>query len=268
MAKVLERLQMSSSGSTQGREDWRVRDVVRTLEEQLVKERAKSQRSASKRCQEQRLLVEQVDLPLLTVAVWKKKSFIVLILYYIHRLITSSHGNVLVKMCMNPVFCCFSTVSLLSLPAGGAEGIRVRSPCSCQESHQRAGVTTERVRHSKRVLYLFFLSLFIHSLTIWIIKDQTMCLDRLFSLCQQQSDSSVRSRQLSRRQGNLSLSLPREEAGIRRGPGSLGIQRAHAGQSAKVRRKRKKSRFFRTSCSHTQAVALSHRYCLCLDCLT
>ncbi|XP_070700153.1 centrosomal protein CCDC61 isoform X1 [Pempheris klunzingeri] len=61
MAKVLERLQVSGSGSTPGREDWRVRDVVRTLEEQLVKERAKNQRSASKRCQEQRLLVEQFE---------------------------------------------------------------------------------------------------------------------------------------------------------------------------------------------------------------
>lgn len=61
MAKVLERLQASGSGSTSGREDWRSRDVVRTLEEQLVKERAKSQRSASKRCQEQRLLLEQVE---------------------------------------------------------------------------------------------------------------------------------------------------------------------------------------------------------------
>lgn len=60
MAKVLERLQISGSSSTPGREDCRVRDVVRTLEEQLVKERAKSQRSASKRCQEQRLLLEQV----------------------------------------------------------------------------------------------------------------------------------------------------------------------------------------------------------------
>ncbi|XP_076607432.1 centrosomal protein CCDC61 isoform X7 [Chaetodon auriga] len=61
MAKALERLQLSESGSTAGREDWRVRDVVRTLEEQLVKERAKSQRSASKRCQEQRLLLEQLE---------------------------------------------------------------------------------------------------------------------------------------------------------------------------------------------------------------
>lgn len=61
MAKVLERLQISASSSTPGREDWRVRDVVRTLEEQLVKERAKSQRSATKRCQEQRLLLEQLE---------------------------------------------------------------------------------------------------------------------------------------------------------------------------------------------------------------
>ncbi|KAM7397774.1 hypothetical protein PAMA_005885 [Pampus argenteus] len=61
IAKVLERLQISGSGSTPAREDWRSRDVVRTLEEQLVKERAKSQRSASKRCQEQRLLVEQLE---------------------------------------------------------------------------------------------------------------------------------------------------------------------------------------------------------------
>ncbi|KAG8008324.1 Coiled-coil domain-containing protein 61 [Nibea albiflora] len=61
MAKLLERLQISGGGSTPGRDDWRVRDVVRTLEEQLVKERAKSQRSASKRCQEQRLLIEQLE---------------------------------------------------------------------------------------------------------------------------------------------------------------------------------------------------------------
>uniref|UniRef100_A0A3Q4GIF9 Centrosomal protein CCDC61 n=1 Tax=Neolamprologus brichardi TaxID=32507 RepID=A0A3Q4GIF9_NEOBR len=61
MAKVLERLQLSGSDPTSGREDWRMRDVVRTLEEQLVKERAKSQRSMSKRCQEQRLLGEQLE---------------------------------------------------------------------------------------------------------------------------------------------------------------------------------------------------------------
>ncbi|TNN88623.1 Coiled-coil domain-containing protein 61 [Liparis tanakae] len=61
MAKVLERLQSGGGGPAPGREDWRARDVVRTLEEQLVKERAKSQRSAGKRCQEQRLLLEQFD---------------------------------------------------------------------------------------------------------------------------------------------------------------------------------------------------------------
>ncbi|KAM3868897.1 centrosomal protein CCDC61 [Diretmus argenteus] len=61
MAMALERLQIGGSASTSGREEWRVRDVVRTLEEQLVKERAKSQRSASKRGQEQRLLVEQCE---------------------------------------------------------------------------------------------------------------------------------------------------------------------------------------------------------------
>lgn len=60
LAKALGRLQLSGGGSTAGREDWRFREVVRTLEEQLIKERAKSQRSTSKRCQEQRLLMEQV----------------------------------------------------------------------------------------------------------------------------------------------------------------------------------------------------------------
>ncbi|KAG7515840.1 hypothetical protein JOB18_016989 [Solea senegalensis] len=53
MAKVLEQLQMSVSGSTAGRGDWMVRDVGRTLEEQLIKERSKSQ--------EQRLLMEEVQ---------------------------------------------------------------------------------------------------------------------------------------------------------------------------------------------------------------
>lgn len=61
MSKVLERLQISGSGTTSRREDWKGQDVVRTLEEQLVKERAKSQRSSSKRGQEQRLLLEQVE---------------------------------------------------------------------------------------------------------------------------------------------------------------------------------------------------------------
>uniref|UniRef100_A0A8C5E732 Centrosomal protein CCDC61 n=1 Tax=Gouania willdenowi TaxID=441366 RepID=A0A8C5E732_GOUWI len=61
MAKILERFQVSGCSSSLGREDWRIRDAVRTLEEQLVQERAKSQRSTSKRCQEQRLLMEQLE---------------------------------------------------------------------------------------------------------------------------------------------------------------------------------------------------------------
>ena len=64
MAKALERLQQGGCISAGGAESWRSRDVVRTLEEQLVKERAKSQYSASKRSQEHLLLVEQVVLPL------------------------------------------------------------------------------------------------------------------------------------------------------------------------------------------------------------
>lgn len=60
MSKALARLQRSDHCSAPGREDWRMNDVVRALEEQLIKERAKSQRSTSKRCQEQQLLVEQV----------------------------------------------------------------------------------------------------------------------------------------------------------------------------------------------------------------
>ncbi|XP_029029712.1 centrosomal protein CCDC61 isoform X2 [Betta splendens] len=61
MAKVLEQMHVGASGSTSGRDDWRVRNVVRTLEEQLVSERVKSQRSASKRNQEHRLLIDQLE---------------------------------------------------------------------------------------------------------------------------------------------------------------------------------------------------------------
>lgn len=65
MAKVLERMQVSGNSSTLARDDCGVRDAVRTLQEQLVKERAKNHRTVSKRCQEQRLLMEQVHLRLL-----------------------------------------------------------------------------------------------------------------------------------------------------------------------------------------------------------
>lgn len=59
LAKALERLQVVGTGSTPGGARG-LRDVVRNLEEQLLRERAKSQRSASKRGQEQRVLMEQV----------------------------------------------------------------------------------------------------------------------------------------------------------------------------------------------------------------
>ena len=68
MAKALERLQMTERGPAPG-QDWMSRDAVRMLEEQLVKERAKSQRSTSKRCQEQRLLMEQVKLEKMSVVI-------------------------------------------------------------------------------------------------------------------------------------------------------------------------------------------------------
>lgn len=61
MAKVLERMQFGGNSSTLARDDCGVRDAVRTLQEQLVKERAKNHRTVSKRCQEQRLLVEQLE---------------------------------------------------------------------------------------------------------------------------------------------------------------------------------------------------------------
>ncbi|XP_031428237.1 centrosomal protein CCDC61 isoform X2 [Clupea harengus] len=60
LAKTLERLQVVGSGSTPGGSRG-LRDVVRNLEEQLLRERAKGQRSASKRGQEQRVLMEQLE---------------------------------------------------------------------------------------------------------------------------------------------------------------------------------------------------------------
>lgn len=59
LAKALDRLQMVGVGSTPGARV--LRDAVRNLEEQLLKERAKNQRSASKRSQEQRILLEQLE---------------------------------------------------------------------------------------------------------------------------------------------------------------------------------------------------------------
>ncbi|XP_072518010.1 centrosomal protein CCDC61 isoform X4 [Salminus brasiliensis] len=59
LAKALERLQMVGAGSTPGARG--LREAVRSLEEQLLRERAKSQRSATKRGQEQRHLMEQLE---------------------------------------------------------------------------------------------------------------------------------------------------------------------------------------------------------------
>ncbi|XP_029556644.1 centrosomal protein CCDC61 isoform X1 [Salmo trutta] len=61
LAKALERLQLVGSGSTPGGGAQGLREVVRSLEDQLLRERAKSQRSASKRSQEQHLLLEQLE---------------------------------------------------------------------------------------------------------------------------------------------------------------------------------------------------------------
>ncbi|KAK3555383.1 hypothetical protein QTP86_015668 [Hemibagrus guttatus] len=59
LADALERLRSVGTGSTSGTRE--LRGAVRSLEEQLLKERAKSQRSASKRGQEQRHLMEQLE---------------------------------------------------------------------------------------------------------------------------------------------------------------------------------------------------------------
>lgn len=62
MVKVLERLQVGGNSSTLARDECGTREAVRSLQEQLVKERAKNHRTVNKRCQEQRLLMEQVHL--------------------------------------------------------------------------------------------------------------------------------------------------------------------------------------------------------------
>ncbi|XP_036381320.1 coiled-coil domain-containing protein 61 [Megalops cyprinoides] len=61
LAKALERLQGAGVGCTPAGAVRALRDVVQRLEEQLLRERAKSQRSANKRGQEQRLLLEQLE---------------------------------------------------------------------------------------------------------------------------------------------------------------------------------------------------------------
>nr|XP_046163286.1 centrosomal protein CCDC61-like isoform X2 [Oncorhynchus gorbuscha] len=61
LTKALERLQIVGTGSTPGGGARGLREVVRSLEDQLLRERAKSQRSATKRGQEQRRLLEQLE---------------------------------------------------------------------------------------------------------------------------------------------------------------------------------------------------------------
>ncbi|KAF7696938.1 centrosomal protein CCDC61 [Silurus meridionalis] len=59
LAEALERLRTAGTGSNSGARG--LREALRSLEEQLLRERAKSQRSASKRDQEQRHLMEQLE---------------------------------------------------------------------------------------------------------------------------------------------------------------------------------------------------------------
>lgn len=162
------------------------------------------------------------------------------------------------------------TFSPLSWLVGGAESIRMCSTRSCQESHQWTGAATERVRQSKRVLYLYFLSLsFIHlqcRVNIWNLNLIHLLSAHTLFVCPQQSDPGVSSHQLSSWRGNLSLALPREAVRVWDAQGSLRIQRKDGGQRAKVRGKRKKSRLFWTTCPHTQAVTFSHWYWLCSWC--
>ncbi|KAJ8266314.1 hypothetical protein GJAV_G00128990 [Gymnothorax javanicus] len=61
LAKALERLRKAVGEFTPGSGVQELRDMVRHLEEQLLRERAKSQRSANKRGQEQCLLLEQLE---------------------------------------------------------------------------------------------------------------------------------------------------------------------------------------------------------------
>lgn len=144
MVKILERMQVGTNASALARDDCGTREAVRSLQEQLVKERAKNHRTVNKRCQEQRLLMEQVHLPRLLPV--KLKPSVMLTGWFAPLPFSTT-----------PPLC-------MVLPAGGAESIRERSPLPSEEPGRRAGVAAERVRHSKRVLHLYFSSLFTHLL--------------------------------------------------------------------------------------------------------
>nr|XP_023669437.1 coiled-coil domain-containing protein 61 isoform X2 [Paramormyrops kingsleyae] len=61
LARALDQLQVAGVGQTPGGGARGLREVIQSLEEQLLRERAKNQRSASKRSQEKRLLLEELE---------------------------------------------------------------------------------------------------------------------------------------------------------------------------------------------------------------
>lgn len=60
LARALDQLQVAGVGRTHGGGAQGLREVILSLEEQLLRERTRNQRSASKRSQEKRLLMEEV----------------------------------------------------------------------------------------------------------------------------------------------------------------------------------------------------------------
>ncbi|XP_048838281.1 centrosomal protein CCDC61 [Brienomyrus brachyistius] len=61
LARALDQLQVAGVGRTPGGGARGLREVIQSLEEQLLRERAKNQRSASKRNQEKRQLLEELE---------------------------------------------------------------------------------------------------------------------------------------------------------------------------------------------------------------
>lgn len=150
---------------------------------------------------------------------------------------------------------------LLHSLVGGVESFRVCAPRSGQESHQWAGVPSARVRQSKRVLYLYFPSLsFIHLLSLWT--EHSAREDSLSVRLLQQSDACFGSHQLSSWRGSLSVAVTWEEFWVRRGQGSLRVQRAAGGQKTEVRGEGKEVGFVGITSSHAEAVAFTHQYVL------
>lgn len=138
----------------------------------------------------------------------------------------------------------------LSWLVGGAESIRECSPLPSQESHQRTGVATERVRQSKRVLHLYFLSFsFIHLLCRVDIQTPIYLLCAHFLLCVCSRVTPLSGRISSRVEGEIYRSLSRER---RSGYGTL---RARSGsrERAEDRRQRSEERGRRADSSGPRA---------------